>query len=80
MSWTLLRLGNHLDIQRKVQDELDSIFEGDKTRPITLDDIRRMNYLEMVIKESLRMHPPGPMIMRELKSSLELGKQNLGLV
>jgi len=54
--------------------ELDSIFEDDLTRPITSSDLRKMEYVEMVIKESLRVHSVGPFIMREVDCDFQLGE------
>jgi cytochrome P450 len=73
MSWVMLRLANHLDVQKKVQEELDSIFGSDKTRTITQNDVRKMDYLEMVIKETLRINPCIPTIFRLLKDECQLG-------
>ncbi|UYV62128.1 CYP4V2 [Cordylochernes scorpioides] len=47
-SWTLYHLGRHPEILRKVQEEVDSVFEDD--RPITAEDLKQLQYLEMVIK------------------------------
>lgn len=57
MVWTLYLLGRHPDIQRKVQKEIDDVTDGDKTRPFTANDLSKLEYLEQVIKESLRVYP-----------------------
>jgi len=57
----ILRLILHPDIQKKVHDELDGIVgspESPKFCLPTWDDRPRMPYLEAVIKELLRCHPP----------------------
>ncbi|KAK4871710.1 hypothetical protein RN001_015834 [Aquatica leii] len=63
LSFTLMILANHPEIQNKVVDELNSIFLN-SNRPPTYQDIQNMIYLEMVIKESLRMYPSVPFIAR----------------
>jgi cytochrome P450 len=72
-SWVILCLASHPDIQEKAQNEIDGIFGNDKTRPITLTDIRKMDYLEMVIKETLRIYPTAASIMRLIQNECKLG-------
>ncbi|GFT86027.1 cytochrome P450 4V2, partial [Nephila pilipes] len=50
LSWALYCLGLNPDIQLRVQEELDAIFEDDISRDITREDITRMKYLECVLK------------------------------
>ncbi|GFS72588.1 cytochrome P450 4C1, partial [Nephila pilipes] len=52
LNWTLYCLGQNPEIQLKVQEELDQIFEDDNSRDVTREDITRMIYLECVIKNS----------------------------
>ncbi|PIK54573.1 putative cytochrome P450 4V2, partial [Apostichopus japonicus] len=53
-SWTLFLLGHHPEIQKKVQEELDNVFDNDRDRPVTNDDIQNLTYLNCVVKEALR--------------------------
>ena len=66
---TLLMLAIHQDIQEKVVAELREIFDTPDT-PVTYDDIVRMPYMEMVIKEAMRHFPVGPFMMRECDEDL----------
>ncbi|XP_023211459.1 cytochrome P450 4V2-like [Centruroides sculpturatus] len=50
VTWTLYLLSQHGDIQKKVQQELDYIFENDIDRSIENEDLYKMKYLECVIK------------------------------
>ncbi|KAJ8416525.1 hypothetical protein AAFF_G00358130 [Aldrovandia affinis] len=65
MNWTLYLLGSHPEEQRKVQQELQEVF-GSSDRPVGADDLRRLRYLECVIKESLRLFPAVPLFARRI--------------
>jgi cytochrome P450 family 4 len=71
--FTFLALAMHPEIQKNVQNELDSIL-GTSDRDITLDDLINMDYLERVIKESLRLFPSVPFVMRNIDKTMEIGK------
>ncbi|KAL8090714.1 cytochrome P450 78A9-like [Apium graveolens] len=60
IEWILARMVLHPTIQAKVHQELDRIVG--KSRAITESDISAMVYLEAVIKEAFRLHPPGPLL------------------
>ncbi|KAH0816467.1 hypothetical protein GEV33_006325 [Tenebrio molitor] len=69
--FTFLALAMHPEIQKNVQNELDSIF-GTSDRDITLEDVINMEYLERVIKESLRLFPSVPFVMRNIDKTIEI--------
>lgn len=71
-SWTTFLLACHPEVQKKVHDELDSIFGEDRTRDVTTADLAKMKYLEACIKEALRIYPSVPFIGRRLTKDLEL--------
>ena len=50
ISFTLYLLGRYPEIQEKVFQELDEIFNNDKEREITSDDLKKMKYLECTVK------------------------------
>ena len=50
----------HPDVQVKVHDELDTVVG--RSRPLNDSDIQSMVYLPAVVKEVLRLHPPGPLL------------------
>jgi cytochrome P450 family 4 len=72
IAWTLFLLGLHPEIQRKVQDEFEDIFDGDKERHVTVADLAKMKYLELCIKEALRLCPPIPVIFRHIYQDIQL--------
>ncbi|CAG7818847.1 unnamed protein product [Allacma fusca] len=72
LGWTTFLLGCHPDYQEKVHEELDGIFGDDRTRFITSKDLTEMKYLEMCIKESLRLYPSVPFFSRTLSTDMVL--------
>ncbi|GFS48649.1 cytochrome P450 4C1 [Nephila pilipes] len=72
LSWALYCLGQNPEIQLRVQEELDEIFDDDISRDITREDITRMKYLECVIKETLRFYPIIPFIARECRKPFKV--------
>ncbi len=62
--YTLYALASHPDCLKKVQAELQEIFEDDADRPVTTDDIAEMKYLSSCIKETMRLYSTIPGITR----------------
>ncbi|CAF3826441.1 unnamed protein product [Rotaria sp. Silwood1] len=71
LNFALFMIALHQDIQQRLFEEMQSIFENDNERACTLDDITQMNYLERVIKETLRLLPSVPMIGREIQETFQ---------
>ncbi|XP_033825819.1 cytochrome P450 4V2-like [Periophthalmus magnuspinnatus] len=65
MNWALHLLGSHPEVQRKVHQELDEVF-GTSERPINMEDLKKLRYLECVIKEGLRLYPSVPFFARRI--------------
>ncbi|XP_074848991.1 cytochrome P450 4V2 [Carettochelys insculpta] len=63
MNWAIYLLGSHPEAQKKVHRELDEVF-GDTERPVTMDDLKKLHYLECVVKETLRLFPSVPFFAR----------------
>ncbi|XP_047329402.1 cytochrome P450 82A3-like [Impatiens glandulifera] len=59
LTWTISLLMNHRRVLMKVEEELD-IHVG-KGRIVEESDIPNLVYLQAVMKESLRLYPPGPL-------------------
>ncbi|XP_068638785.1 cytochrome P450 78A7-like [Aristolochia californica] len=58
--WTMAELVLNQDVQAKLQEELDTVVGP--SRGVTDADVARLPYLQAVVKESLRVHPPGPLL------------------
>ncbi|KAL6119660.1 cyp3a7 [Pungitius sinensis] len=63
-------LATHPDIQKTLQEEIDETFPN-KARP-TYDALMQMEYLDMVLNESMRLYPSGNRLDRVSKSSVEI--------
>ncbi|XP_057821780.2 cytochrome P450 78A4-like [Cryptomeria japonica] len=58
--WTMAEMVLNEEIQGRAQMELEAVIGRD--RSVRDEDIARLPYLQAVVKESLRMHPPGPLL------------------
>ncbi|XP_077289978.1 cytochrome P450 4C1-like [Arctopsyche grandis] len=76
ISVCLYLLGLHPEQQDRVANEIKGIM-GDNERPITIKDVTDMKYLEMVIKEAMRLYPPVPLVGRDLEEDVKFGKYNV---
>ncbi|KAL3343089.1 hypothetical protein AABB24_026912 [Solanum stoloniferum] len=60
LEWILARMVLHPDIQAKVQSEIDTVVGTD--RAVCDSDLPNLQYLQAIVKETLRVHPPGPLL------------------
>ncbi|CAN8253965.1 unnamed protein product [Cochlearia groenlandica] len=60
IEWILARMVLHPEIQSTVHDELDQIVG--RSRAVEESDVASLPYLTAVVKEVLRLHPPGPLL------------------
>ncbi|XP_026455494.1 cytochrome P450 CYP736A12-like [Papaver somniferum] len=61
IEWTLTELIKNPRVMRKIQDELER--EAGLDRLVKESDLPKLEYLDMVIKESFRLHPVGPLLL-----------------
>lgn len=59
--------------QKRAYEEIRSVFDDDKNRNIAHRDLQDLPYLEMVIKEVMRLYPPAPHFSREIEEDVEYG-------
>ena len=70
LSWTWLVLGQHPEVERKLFEEIESVL-GERMPAVA--DLPRLQYTDMVVKESMRLYPPAWMIGREAMEDCEIG-------
>ena len=63
MSWALYALSQNKHVQTKLREEISSI----STDNPTMDDLNGMPYMDAVVRETLRLHPPVAALLREAR-------------
>ena len=70
LTWTWYLLSRHPEAEAKLLEELDRVLAG---RAPALSDLPKLPYTEMVIREALRLYPPGPAFAREPIENVAIG-------
>ncbi|XP_073811655.1 cytochrome P450 6g1-like [Musca autumnalis] len=65
MSFPLLELVKHMEIQKKLRKEIVHAFREANGRDISYEQFNAMEYLDMVVSETLRMYPVVPVLERK---------------
>ncbi|CAK7336182.1 unnamed protein product [Dovyalis caffra] len=60
LEWIMARMVLHPEIQAKAQQELDNCIGNH--RQVQDSDIPNLSYIQAIVKEVLRLHPPGPLL------------------
>ncbi|KAF3456727.1 hypothetical protein FNV43_RR01381 [Rhamnella rubrinervis] len=72
VDWAMSEMMKHPRVMKKAQDEVRRVFNERGSVDETC--ISEMKYLKSVIKEILRLHPPGPLLLpRECRESCVIG-------
>lgn len=72
--WVMAELVLNPQVQAKLQAEIDAAV-GD-SRGVTDADVARLPYLQAVVKEGLRLHPPGPLLSWSRLSTADVHLSN----
>jgi len=74
LTWALYHLDRNPEVRAELQREVDTVLGG---RTPTLDDLKRLPYTQMVIKETMRIEPIVSALGRFVAADLELGGYQL---
>ncbi|CAL5085343.1 unnamed protein product [Urochloa decumbens] len=66
LQWVMAELMRNPRVMGKAQDEVRRVLHGQGI--VTEESLSGLRYLPLVIKEALRLHPPGTLILRECQS------------
>ncbi|XP_069363036.1 cytochrome P450 4C1-like isoform X2 [Maniola hyperantus] len=71
MMFTMLLVASYPNVQEEIWKELHAVF-GDEDRDVTKQDLSQLVYLEAVLKESMRIYPIAPYVIRHLNCDVKL--------
>ncbi|KAK4843430.1 hypothetical protein QYF36_007969 [Acer negundo] len=72
LAWTMTQLVRNPSVMKRAQNEVREVVKGkDKVEE---DDLSKLMYLKLVLKEALRLHPPAPLLVpRETTQDCTVG-------
>ncbi len=70
LTWTLYLLSQNPQAEQKLLEEVDAVLGGN---PPTLDDLGKLQYTEMVLKEGMRLYPPAWSFGRQAIEDVRIG-------
>uniref|UniRef100_A0A2I3SYU7 Cytochrome P450 3A n=1 Tax=Pan troglodytes TaxID=9598 RepID=A0A2I3SYU7_PANTR len=70
LSFIMYELATHPDVQQKLQEEIDAVLPN--KAPPTYDTVLQMEYLDMVVNETLRLFPVAMRLERVCKKDVEI--------
>ncbi|XP_065362919.1 cytochrome P450 4d1 isoform X1 [Calliphora vicina] len=72
ITFCLYNLALYPKCQQKCFEEIIQVFGKDKSKPVTYEDLNNLHYVELCIKETLRMFPSVPLLGRKVTEECEI--------
>ncbi|XP_034477518.1 cytochrome P450 4ae1 isoform X2 [Drosophila innubila] len=76
-SFCLYLLSRNPTVQQCLFDELYAYYGSDMERSVAYNDFAQLSFLHCVVKESLRLYPPIPVVARCLEKNFVFGDANV---
>ncbi|CAN7996058.1 unnamed protein product [Ixodes hexagonus] len=73
IAWALYLIALYPEVQKKLQQELDTVLGDDPEKDVSMDDMKELKYMDRVTKECQRLYPSVPFIGRTVTKELKLG-------
>jgi cytochrome P450 family 4 len=75
IAFCLYNLAKFPETQKKAFDEIRNVIGDDVNRPVSQNDLNNLNYLDLCIKESLRIYPSVPIYGRKIHENVEISEK-----
>ena len=75
IEWSLAKLINHPTVLEKARMEMDKVVGNNR---LVEESNYRLPYIQAIIKETLRLHPPIPLISRKSMKECNINERMLG--
>ncbi|KAL6420526.1 hypothetical protein ACFW04_012015 [Cataglyphis niger] len=71
MTFALLLLAEHKDVQECVRLEIDTVMQEDRGK-LTMKSLQNLTYLDRCLKETLRLYTVAPFVIRRLEEDIHM--------
>jgi 4-hydroxyphenylacetaldehyde oxime monooxygenase len=74
MLWAMSELIRKPRVLKKAQNEVRAVVGSNKQERVQPDDVPKLEYVKMVVKETLHLHPPATLLLpRETMRDVKIG-------
>lgn len=74
IAFCMYNLAKYPQVQQKAFEEIRNVIGDDVNKKVTQKDLNDLHYLELVIKETLRLYPSVPVYGRKISEDVEISK------
>ncbi|GJQ70409.1 hypothetical protein Trydic_g22838 [Trypoxylus dichotomus] len=71
LAYTIQSLADNPEVQERAFREVESIYLQQSQYTTSISDLSKMNYLQAVIQETMRLYPPVPYLTKQLTEDVE---------